>query len=91
MSAAIANYERWRKFKALDPELRSELEKIRNDGGEIEERFGSSLEFGTAGLRGVIGAGTNRMNVYTVAQATQGLSQGHFQQQGRPVLVITHG
>ena len=75
MSVAIASYERWRKFKALDPELRSELDRIRNDGKEIEERFGSSLEFGTAGLRGIIAAGTNRMNVYTVRKASLGLAR----------------
>lgn len=84
MSAAIANYERWRKFKALDPELRSELEKIRNDGGEIEERFGSSLEFGTAGLRGTIAAGTNRMNIYTVRKASLGLARFVIKNAKRP-------
>ncbi len=51
-----------------------ELINIKNDNKEIEDRFYKELEFGTAGLRGVIGAGTNRMNIYTVGKATQGLA-----------------
>ncbi len=57
-----------------DEELRAELESIEGKGDEILDRFYRSLEFGTAGLRGVLGAGTNRMNIYTVGQATQGLA-----------------
>ncbi|MBQ7995652.1 MAG: phospho-sugar mutase [Bacilli bacterium] len=66
------NYERWLKKATLDPSLVEELEKMGED--TIYESFYRELEFGTGGLRGVIGAGTNRMNVYTVMGATQGLA-----------------
>lgn len=58
----------------FDAETKKELEKIKDNPGEIEERFYRDLEFGTGGLRGIIGAGTNRMNVYTVRKASQGLA-----------------
>ncbi len=67
-------YELWLKNAVNDPDLTTELESIKGNDAEILDRFYKSLEFGTGGLRGVIGAGTNRMNVYTVAQATQGLA-----------------
>ena len=67
-------YELWLKNAVNDPDLKDELENIKGNDAEILDRFYRSLEFGTGGLRGVIGAGTNRMNVYTVAQATQGLA-----------------
>ena len=67
-------YELWLKRAVKDKDLTDELEQIRGNDAEIKDRFWRSLEFGTGGLRGVIGAGTNRMNIYTVAQATQGLS-----------------
>lgn len=67
-------YSLWTEKAVLDPDLISELESIKYDDSEIFDRFYKSLEFGTGGLRGVIGAGTNRMNVYTVMQATQGLA-----------------
>ncbi|MBR3868557.1 MAG: phospho-sugar mutase [Clostridia bacterium] len=67
-------YELWLKNAVNDPDLKDELENIQGNDAEILDRFYRSLEFGTGGLRGVIGAGTNRMNVYTVAQATQGLA-----------------
>ncbi len=67
-------YELWLKNAVNDPDLITELESIKGNDKEILDRFYKSLEFGTGGLRGVIGAGTNRMNVYTVAQATQGLA-----------------
>lgn len=67
-------YEYWLKNATKDPDLIQELESIRGKDDEILDRFYRSLEFGTGGLRGVIGAGTNRMNIYTVAQATQGLA-----------------
>ena len=69
-----ALYNEWLEKAVLDPDLKAELEEIRGKDDEILDRFYRSLEFGTAGLRGVIGAGTNRMNVYTVGRATQGLS-----------------
>lgn len=68
----IQEYERW--LKNADAETVAELESIKNNDAEIKDRFYRSLEFGTAGLRGVIGAGLNRMNVYVVGQATQGLA-----------------
>ena len=67
-------YESWLNCNDLDESLKKELEAIKGDEHEIEERFYRELEFGTAGLRGVLGAGTNRMNIYTVAKATQGLA-----------------
>lgn len=69
-----ALYSQWLENATADPDLIKELEGIRGNDEEILDRFYRSLEFGTAGLRGVIGAGTNRMNYYTVCQATQGLS-----------------
>ena len=65
-------YQEWLTNPYFDEETRMELKKIENDEKEIEDRFYTELEFGTAGLRGVIGAGMNRMNIYTVRQATQG-------------------
>ena len=67
-------YELWLKKAVKDADLTAELESIAGNDAEIKDRFWRSLEFGTGGLRGVIGAGTNRMNIYTVAQATQGLA-----------------
>ena len=69
-----ALYSQWLENATADPDLIKELEGIRDNDEEILDRFYRSLEFGTAGLRGVIGVGTNRMNYYTVCQATQGLS-----------------
>ena len=66
-------YALWRE-KATEEEVRKELESVEGNEAEILDRFWQNLTFGTGGLRGVIGAGTNRMNVYTVSQATQGLS-----------------
>lgn len=67
-------YKLWCEKAVDDPDLIPELKSIKNNESEIEDRFAVSLKFGTAGLRGVIGAGTNRMNIYTVRQATQGLA-----------------
>ncbi len=69
-----AIYEQWINNPYFDEETKNELKAIANDDNEIKERFYADLEFGTAGLRGVIGAGTNRMNIYTVRKATQGLA-----------------
>ena len=69
-----ALYNEWLEKATADPDLKAELESIKGNDDEILDRFYRCLEFGTAGLRGVIGAGTNRMNYYTVCQATQGLS-----------------
>lgn len=68
------NYESWLVQPYFDEETKQELREIAGNEKEIEDRFYMDLEFGTAGLRGVIGAGTNRMNVYTVRKATQGLA-----------------
>ncbi len=67
-------YEAWLANPYFDEETKNELKSISGDDNEIKERFYQDLEFGTAGLRGVIGAGTNRMNIYTVRKATQGLA-----------------
>lgn len=70
----LEEYKRWCEGKEFDEETKKELLKIKDDEKEIEDRFYKELEFGTAGLRGIIGAGTNRMNKYTVGKATQGLA-----------------
>ena len=71
---AMEEYAKWMESSLLDGKSREELASIKDDRTEIEERFYRELEFGTAGLRGIIGAGTNRMNRYTVRKATQGLA-----------------
>ena len=71
---AMDVYRQWLEDPAIDEETKAELRGIEGDEKEIEDRFYRGLEFGTAGLRGVIGAGTNRMNKYTVGRATQGLA-----------------
>ncbi len=70
----IKSYEAWIGDVYFDQATRNELEAIRGNDKEIQDRFYRDLEFGTGGLRGVLGAGTNRMNVYTVRKATQGLA-----------------
>ena len=74
-------FEFWLNDSYFDDATRQELLAIRNDEKEIEERFYKDLEFGTGGLRGIIGAGTNRMNIYTVRKATQGLAN-YIKKQG---------
>ncbi len=68
-------YESWLNNPALNQEGKEELASVRDDEKAIEYRFGAELEFGTAGMRGIIGYGTNMMNVYTVRRATQGLAE----------------
>lgn len=70
----LKKYKDWLENPIIDKKDKEELEAIRNDSEEIKDRFYKDLEFGTAGLRGVIGIGTNRMNKYTVGKATQGLA-----------------
>ena len=70
----METYREWCTNPYFSEETRAELEEIRDNEAEIEDRFYRQLEFGTGGLRGVIGAGTNRMNIYTVRKATQGLA-----------------
>ena len=76
-------YNQWLDNPYFDEGTKAELRSIANDEKEIEERFYMDLEFGTAGLRGVIGAGTNRMNIYTVRKATQGLANYIISQGGK--------
>lgn len=75
-------YQKWCADPYFDEETRAELKAIAGDEAEIQDRFYRQLEFGTGGLRGVIGAGTNRMNIYTVRQATQGLANYVLSQKG---------
>ncbi len=77
-----AGYEQWCTDPIFDEETKAELKKIAGDEKEIEDRFYKNLSFGTGGLRGVIGAGTNRMNIYTVTKATQGLANYIIKQGG---------
>ena len=70
----VSQYERWLNYDLDDKDLKEELLSVEGKPEEINDRFYQDLEFGTGGLRGVIGAGTNRMNVYTVRKATQGLA-----------------
>ena len=74
MKNYLEEYKKWCESPDFDEETKKELSEIKDNEKEIEDRFYKELEFGTAGLRGVIGAGTNRMNKYTVGKATQGLA-----------------
>ena len=76
-------YQQWCSDPYFDDATKAELKAIENNKEEIEDRFYRQLEFGTGGLRGVIGAGTNRMNIYTVRQATQGLANYVLSQNGQ--------
>ena len=67
-------YEEWLNNPIFDKETRNALEEMKNDEVEKKDSFYKDLEFGTAGLRGIVGAGTNRMNKYTVGKASQGLA-----------------
>ena len=74
MEEYLEEYNEWINNPIFDEETKKELLEIKDDKKEIEDRFYKELEFGTAGLRGILGAGTNRMNLYTVGKATQGLA-----------------
>lgn len=78
----LETFHFWLEDDCFDDETKQELLAIRNDNAQIEDRFYKELEFGTGGLRGVIGAGTNRMNLYTVRKATQGLANYILKQNG---------
>ena len=84
------NYNDWCKYAVEDNDLISELNSIKDNEDEIYERFYTALQFGTAGLRGIIGAGTNRMNIYVVRQATQGLANYILQKYGKGSVAISH-
>lgn len=82
-------YQRWLAADLQDADLSPELRKIQGNDEEIKDRFAVSLQFGTAGLRGILGAGTNRMNIYVVAQATQGLANWVKTQGGTQTVAIS--
>ena len=71
----ISKYEHWKNSENIDEATRVELNSIEGDEKEIKERFYKDIEFGTAGMRGVLGAGLNRMNKYMVRRATQGYAR----------------
>ncbi len=75
MSKYINDYKRWLAFAELDPELRAELISIEGDDNAIAERFAAELEFGTGGMRGLLGAGIGRMNIYTVMKVSRGFAE----------------
>ena len=83
-------YKRWMEAELEDAALTAELESIKGNEEEIKDRFAVSLKFGTAGLRGVLGAGTNRMNIYVVRQATQGLANWVKTQGGNQLVAISY-
>ena len=84
------DYKRWLNTKLEDEDLAAELAFIEGQEDEIKDRFAVSLKFGTAGLRGVLGAGTNRMNIYVVRQATQGLANWVKTQGGKQLVAISY-
>lgn len=86
----MEEYKRWSTYELEDPALKTELEEIAGNEEEIKERFAVSLKFGTAGLRGILGAGSNRMNIYVVRQATQGLANWVKTQGGNQLVAISY-
>ena len=83
-------YNEWLENAVEDKDLTAELESIKNNEDEIYDRFYTALKFGTAGLRGIIGAGTNRMNIYVVRQASQGLANYVLKKYGNGSVAISH-
>ena len=83
-------YKRWLEAELEDPALTEELQSISGREDQIKERFAVALKFGTAGLRGVLGAGSNRMNIYVVRQATQGLANWVKTQGGNQLVAISY-
>ena len=86
----MEDYKRWLETDLEDAALKAELEAIQGNEEEIKERFAVALKFGTAGLRGVLGAGSNRMNIYVVRQATQGLANWVKTQGGNQLVAISY-
>ncbi len=84
------DYKRWLEADLEDAALKAELESISGQEEEIKDRFAVALKFGTAGLRGVLGAGSNRMNIYVVRQATQGLANWVKTQGGNQLVAISY-
>lgn len=83
-------YQKWLQADLIDVDLKSELLRIKDDDNAIKERFAVSLQFGTAGLRGTLGAGTNRMNIWVVRQATQGVADWVKTQGGTQTVAISY-
>ena len=86
----LDDYKRWMDTELEDPALTEELKGIAGKDEEIKDRFAVALKFGTAGLRGVLGAGSNRMNIYVVRQATQGLANWVKTQGGSQLVAISY-
>ena len=86
----LEEYKRWKEAELEDAALTEELKSIEGDEEEIKDRFAVALKFGTAGLRGVLGAGSNRMNIYVVRQATQGLANWVKTQGGKQLVAISY-
>ncbi len=86
----LDEYKRWSETDLLDIDLNTELQNIAGDDDAIKERFAVSLQFGTAGLRGTLGAGTNRMNIWVVRQATQGVADWVKTQGGNQLVAISY-
>ncbi len=84
------DYKRWLGAELEDPALTAELQSISGQDEQIKDRFAVALKFGTAGLRGVLGAGSNRMNIYVVRQATQGLANWVKTQGGNQLVAISY-
>ena len=82
------DYKRWLEADLIDFDLKKELLDIQGDEEAVKERFAVALQFGTAGLRGVLGAGTNRMNIWVVRQATQGVADWVKTQGGTQTVAI---
>ena len=82
-------YQRWLTADLEDFDLKKELQDIQDDDEAIKDRFAVALKFGTAGLRGTLGAGTNRMNIYVVRQATQGVANWVKTQGGTQTVAIS--
>lgn len=86
----ISEYSRWLEKAVEDADLQAELLSVRDNQSEIYERFYKNLEFGTGGLRGILGAGTNRMNIYTIRQTTQGLASYLLSRSEAPSVAISY-
>ena len=86
----LDDYKRWMDTELEDPALTEELKGIEGKDDEVKDRFAVALKFGTAGLRGVLGAGSNRMNIYVVRQATQGLANWVKTQGGKQLVAISY-
>ena len=86
----MEDYQRWCSASLEDPNLTRELKEIAGQEDQIKERFAMALKFGTAGLRGILGAGSNRMNIYVVRQATQGLANWVKTQGGSQLVAISY-